>query len=258
MSESAFIEVRGRKLEYRYFEPKQVTQSRPVIVTLHEGLGSVSMWREFPALLANATRTRVLAYSRFGHGRSDPSADPPKAPGMQEREALEVLPEVLSALGIERPVLFGHSDGASMALIYAGSAPDRVAGIIALAPHVFVEDICIKSIEATKHSYLTTDLRQKLARYHDDPDCAFWGWNNVWLDSAFRAWNIERYLPSIRCPVLAIQGYEDEYGTMEQLERMARALAHIEILKLENCRHSPHRDKPAEVLAVAQRFFDRV
>jgi pimeloyl-ACP methyl ester carboxylesterase len=167
---------------------------------------------------------------------------------MHRREALEVLPEVLRQLEIDRPVLFGHSDGASIALIYAGEEAQSVAGVAVMAPHVFVEDMCIASIEAARQAYLMTDLRHRLERHHIDPGRAFWLWNDVWLDPAFRAWNIEQYLAAISCPVLAIQGYQDEYGTVEQLDRLARAIPRAELLKLEQCRHSPHRDQPDAVI----------
>lgn len=254
MSDSGFISIRGVAIEYRCFEPSRAVPDRPVIVMLHEGLGSVSAWKDFPQLLADTTRSRTVAYSRFGYGRSAAAPVPHTALKMHEREALDVLPRVLEELNIERPVLFGHSDGASIALIHAAECRDDVAGVIALAPHVFVEDMCLASITAAKQSYLTTDLPRKLARYHDHPDRAFWLWNDVWLDPAFRAWNIEHHLPYISCPVLAIQGYEDEYGTMEQLERIARGAPHSRLLKLRDCRHSAHRDRPEEVLAAARAF----
>ena len=155
---------------------------------------------------------------------------------------------------MERPILFGHSDGASIALIHAGGARRDVRGVIALAPHVMVEDIGIASIELAKRNYQTTNLREKLARYHANPDSAFWGWNDIWLDPEFRAWNIEEYLPRITCPVLAMQGLEDEYGTMEQIERIARAVPRTEVLALEDCRHSPHRDRPDAVCDAVTRF----
>ena len=248
MSESQFVEVLGRRIEYRYLDPPGVPEAPGCIVMLHEGLGSVAMWKDFPAHLAAATSRRVLAYSRFAYGRSDPLPQPYRTLEMQEREAREVLPALLEALRIERPILFGHSDGASIALIHAALAPPAVAGVVALAPHTFVEDMCIVSIEAARQAYVTTNLPQKLARYHDDPDRAFWSWNNIWLDPAFRAWNIERFLPRIRCPVLAIQGYQDEYGTMAQLDRLASGVPTARLVKLESCGHSPHRDQPLRVL----------
>jgi pimeloyl-ACP methyl ester carboxylesterase len=214
------------------------------------------MWKDFPQKLAEATETRVVAYSRFGYGDSDAPAPRPVATRMLEEEALNVLPEVLGALRIQRPVLFGHSDGASIALIYSGAHPDEVSGVIAMAPHVFVEDMCIASIENAKQAYLETDLPDRLARYHRDPDGAFWQWNRLWLDPEFRAWNIEHYLPSIRCPLLLIQGHEDEYGTMEQLERIVRGARLTETLRLAHCGHPPHRDQTAPVLAAAHRFME--
>ena len=162
------------------------------------------------------------------------------------RQAHDVLPALLAHFGIAKPVwLFGHSDGASIALLFAAAYPDRVAGVIAVAPHILVEDVSIRSIEAARTLYRTTDLRERLARYHADPDSAFWGWNDIWLDPAFRTWSIEERLASIRCPVLAVQGESDEYGTMEQIEGIARRVPQARLLKLSACGHSPHRDQPA-------------
>lgn len=257
MSQSRFLRVAERNIEYRWFEPPVTAPDKPTIVMLHEGLGSVSLWKDFPVLLAATTGARVIAYSRFGYGESDAPPQPCGALEMHRREALEVLPEVLRQLEIDRPLLFGHSDGASIALIYAGEVPQRIAGLVVMAPHVFVEEMCIASIEAAKQAYLTTDLRQRLRRYHRDPDRAFWLWNNLWLDPAFRAWNIERHLSAITCAVLAIQGRQDEYGTMEQLDRLARAIPRAELLKLDRCRHSPHRDQPETVVQSVARWASR-
>ena len=173
-------------------------------------------------------------------------------------EALVVLPELLDALAIERPILVGHSDGGSIALIHAGSAIRPVAAVVTMAAHVLVEDISVASIAAAKTAFETTDLRAKLARYHADVDSAFWGWNRIWLDPDFRAWNIEAYLPGIACPVLAIQGEDDEYGTMEQMRRIGAQVRDVELVELEDCRHSPHKDQPEAVLDVITRFVDRV
>jgi pimeloyl-ACP methyl ester carboxylesterase len=169
-------------------------------------------------------------------------------------EAQLWLPAILERLDIRRPILFGHSDGASIALIHAASAASEVAGIMALAPHVKVEDLSVRSIAATKTAYLQSDLPARLSRHHGDADAVFWGWNRIWLDPAFRSWNIEALLPSIRCPILAIQGVEDEYGTMEQIAAIARAAPHARLLALASCRHSPHRDQPEAVLAAAAEF----
>lgn len=247
----SFVTIGPGRIEYERIDGEH--PSAPTFVMLHEGLGSVAMWRDFPAQLARASRSTVVTYSRHGYGHSEPLHGSRDVRYMHH-EAIIVLPLFLHALGIERPILFGHSDGASIALIYAGSTPGDVAGVVALAPHVMVEDISITSIAAAKVSYQTTDLRARLARYHDDVDGAFWGWNNIWLSPAFRSWNIEEYLPRIECPILAIQGEQDEYGTMEQIERIARAAPRVETLRLENCRHSPHRDRPEAVLAAVARW----
>lgn len=255
MSSTQLLTVYGRKIEYRRFEPPEATPRAPTIVMLHEGLGSVALWKDFPRELATATGAPVIAYSRFGYGSSDA---PPNAYGaleMHRREALDVLPEVLRRLDISRPILFGHSDGASIALIYGGTAPQAVSGLVVLAPHVFVEDMCLTSISRARETYLATDMRQRLRRYHDDPDRAFWLWNDVWLDPAFRSWNIEHVLPAIECPVLAIQGSQDEYGTMAQLDRLVRAVPQAEQLRLSECGHSPHRDQPTAVLDATARWM---
>jgi pimeloyl-ACP methyl ester carboxylesterase len=230
--------------------------SGPVLVFLHEGLGSRSMWRDFPARLAGALGARGLVYSRPGYGRSTPRpAGERWAPDFMHRQAREVLPALLDHLGIDEAVqLYGHSDGGSIALLYAAMFPARAASVIAAAPHVFVEDLSIASIEAARQAYEATDLRAKLARHHDDPDSAFRGWNDIWLDPAFRAWNIEHDIEPIRAPVLALQGIDDEYGTLEQIRRVARHVPHARLLELERCGHSPHRDQPERVIAAAMDF----
>jgi pimeloyl-ACP methyl ester carboxylesterase len=244
------INVDERRFEYRFAQPANAGAD---LVMLHEGLGSVAMWRDFPEQLARATGCRTLVYSRQGYGRSSLLDAPRKVDYMHE-EARIWLPVIFKRLGIRRPVLFGHSDGASIALIHAASPESEVAGIIALAPHVKVEDLTVRSIAAAKTAYMETDLRTRLSRYHSDVDSTFWGWNRIWLDPAFRSWNIEALLPSIRCPILAIQGEEDEYGTMEQIARIARAAPDVKLLALPGCRHSPHRDQPQAVLAAAREF----
>lgn len=219
------------------------------MVFLHEGLGSISQWRDFPDRIAAATGLPAIIYARYGHGQSDVLQ---QAHGVDfmHREALEMLPELLRSLGVERPILVGHSDGASIALIYAGSG-HPLRGLVAMAPHVFVEDISIAGITAAKQAFETTDLPQKLARHHRDPVKTFYGWNDVWLAPAFRGWNIERFLPAIKCPLLAIQGYGDEYGTMAQVDAIARqAGGPVEVLKLADCGHSPHKDQP-EIVATS-------
>jgi pimeloyl-ACP methyl ester carboxylesterase len=249
------LSVDGRRIEYRIVEP--AVERGIDLVMLHEGLGSVSMWREFPEQLAQATGCRTLVYSRHGYGRSSP-LDAPRRVDYMHEEARVWLPAILKQLGICRPVLFGHSDGASIALIHAARLGSDVAGIMALAPHVKVEDLSVSSIAAAKTAYLETDLRTRLSRHHADVDSAFWGWNRIWLDPVFRDWNIEGLLPSIRCPILAIQGADDEYGTMEQIASIARSAPDVKLLALPACRHSPHRDQPQAVLAAAQAFVAEV
>jgi len=215
----------------------------PSIVFLHEGLGSVAMWKDFPQRLCEAHGLRGLVFSRRGYGRSTPKpASEHWPPGFMHEQAHEVLPALLAQFGIVRPWLFGHSDGGSIALLHAARFP--VAGIVVLAPHVFVEDVAITSIEAARTAFEATDLRQRLARYHDDVDSAFRGWNDVWLSPAFRGWNIEAEIEAITCPVLAVQGEADEYGTLEQLHAIARRVPQTQQFVLAHCGHSPHRDQP--------------
>ncbi len=245
----------GRRIEYRF--AGSAAAGGVDLVMLHEGLGSVSMWRDFPEQLAQATGCRILVYSRHGYGGSSP-LDAPRGVNYMHEEARLWLPGILERLEIRRPVLFGHSDGASIALIHSARSESEVAGIIALAPHVKVEDLTVRSIAAAKTAYMETDLRTRLSRHHRDVDSAFWGWNRIWLDPAFRSWNIEDLLPSIRCPILAIQGEDDEYGTMEQIASIARSAPGSRLLALPDCRHSPHRDQPQAVLAAAREFISGV
>lgn len=250
----AFVDVAGHRLEVEQID---VAPTRPTLVFLHEGLGSVAMWRDFPGRAAHAAGCNAVVYSRYGYGLSDPLRGDRGVRYMHD-EALIALPELLDRLGVHRPILVGHSDGGSIALIHAGGAGRPVAGLVLMAPHVFVEDISVASIAAAKQAYETTDLRAKLARYHADADSAFWGWNRIWLHPEFRQWNIEEYLPAIDCPVLAIQGEDDEYGTMEQLDRIGRGAGDVELLALADCRHSPHKDQPAAVIDAITRFVDRL
>jgi pimeloyl-ACP methyl ester carboxylesterase len=249
---SEFIAVQGHRIE---FERINVAKGAPVMVFLHEGLGSVAMWRDFPAKLARAAGCNALLYSRYGYGRSD-ALTAPRRPNYMHDEARKALPELFEKLGIAQPVLFGHSDGASIALIYAASYPTRA--VIALAPHVFVEEIALEGIRAIRQEYEISDLREKLARYHDHPDSAFRGWSEAWLDPSFRNWCIEDELQRIECPMLAVQGFNDEYATMEQIDRVARLASRVDVLKLLNCRHSPHRDRPAALIDAVLHFLDRI
>ncbi|MBV9440465.1 MAG: alpha/beta hydrolase [Candidatus Eremiobacteraeota bacterium] len=220
---------------------------------LHEGLGSVSLWRDLPQRLAAATGCAVVAYSRYGYGRSDVLREK-REPDYMHHEGQVVLPQLLAALEIERPILFGHSDGASIALIYAGAHPGAVRALVLEAPHVFVEEISVRSIAAAKTAYATTDLPQKLGRHHADADATFFGWNDIWLDPRFRGWNIEDYAARVRCPVLLIQGDADEYGTTAQLDALAAAVPKTQRLIVPRAGHSPHRDAPEPVIARIRSF----
>jgi len=250
-----FVTVASRRVEYERIEAAR--GPRPTLVFLHEGLGSVAMWRDFPGRVAHATNCNVVVYSRYGYGRSDPLTEARTARYMHD-EALTALPELLDALAIDHPILIGHSDGGSIALIFAGAGVRPLTGVVTLAAHVMVEDLTVASIAAAKTAYETTDLRTKLARLHADVDSAFRGWNRIWLAPEFRDWNIEEYLPRIACPVLAIQGADDEYGTMGQMRRIGAQVRDVELLALQDCRHSPHRDQPEAVIDAITRFVDRV
>lgn len=248
-----FLTVDGTRLEYEMLPAQR--EGAPTLLLLHEGLGSVAAWRNFPSALATATGCCTITYSREGYGKSDRLRGP-RSPDYMHREALDTLPRVIDALSIEDPVLIGHSDGASIAMIYAGDGRWKVRGLVLMAPHVFVEDVTIAGIEAAKRTYQSTDLKNRLGRYHGHPDDAFWGWNDIWLDPAFRRWNIENCLGGIRCPILMIQGADDEYGTLAQLERIriGATAARISELVLADCRHSPHRDQPAATLRAIAAF----
>jgi pimeloyl-ACP methyl ester carboxylesterase len=242
------------RLEYAWLNRDRA--GAPLIVFLHEGLGCVAMWRDFPRRVCDACGCRGLVYSRYGYGGSTPR---PRDEGLPvdflEREAREALPAFLRAVGADaRPWLFGHSDGASIALLYAAAFPQALGGAVVLAPHIAVEDVTITGIIAAKRMYEATDLQQRLARYHPDPDAVFAGWHERWLDPAFRGWSIEALLPAIRCPLLAVQGFDDEYGSMAQLDGIKRRVPQTELLKLVDCRHSPHRDQPQAVIEATRRF----
>ena len=247
------FEGRSIRLEHAWLNGDR--RDAPLIVFLHEALGTIAMWRDFPQRLCNAGGFRGLLYSRYGHGGS--TARPPREPwplDYLEREA-RLLPEFLHAVGATvKPWLFGHSDGASIALIHAATFPDSLAGAVVLAPHIFVEDATIAGVVAARRSYETTDLRRRLGRYHPDPDDAFWRWHDRWVDPQFRGWNIEAVISSIRCPLLAIQGEDDEYATMRQIDAFAETVPGTQLLKLAACGHSPQRDQEAAVLAALAGF----
>lgn len=252
---AGFVTAGGRRLETLWSGPAQA--DAPTLVFLHEGLGSARLWRDFPARLAAATGCGALVYSRAGYAASDP-VDLPRPVRFMHDEAA-VLGEVIDALGIGAHLLFGHSDGASIALIHAGSEPrPGLRGVIAEAPHVFAEPHGLASIARIRDAYRDTDLRERLARHHGaNVDVAFRGWNDVWLDPAFRAWNIEAYLPRIAVPLLVVQGEDDEYGTWAHVERIERgAGGPVEVLGVPGG-HSPHREHAGTVLAAAAAFVRR-
>lgn len=255
---AGFVQVGGRNLEYQLIPAHQI--NRPTLVLLHEGLGSVSMWRDFPARLAAATGCRILVYSRHGYGQSDiPEAS--FSTDYMHDEGRGVLPQLLRELEILNPVLVGHSDGASIALLHAGDHRNAVAGLVLMAPHCFVEDISIRSIEAAKRAFDDTDLSSRLTRHHRDVKRTFRRWNDIWLHPDFRNWNIEDCLAHITCPILAIQGEDDEYGTMAQIEAIAAQASRsprVELLKLADCRHSPHRDQTLSVIEAICRFVETI
>jgi pimeloyl-ACP methyl ester carboxylesterase len=248
------LELAGTSTRIEYAWVGNADAAAPTMVFLHEGLGSVAMWRDFPARLCNAAGVRGLVYSRPGYGQSTPrAADEHWQPDFMHKQARHVLPAVLRALVVKRPWLFGHSDGGSIALLHAARHP--AAGVVAVAPHVFVEDLSIASIEKARDAYEATDLRARLARHHADPDSAFRGWNDAWLSPAFRHWNIESDIAAITCPVLAVQGEADEYGTVAQIEAIAARLPKTRLLVIADCGHSPHRDQPEILSREAGRFI---
>ena len=261
-SEFAEVGWRGRRVRIEYRSIAAERSAAPLVVFLHEGLGSLSMWKDFPQRLCDAAQCRGLVYSRPGYGRSTPrAAEEAWGLDFMHRQAHEVLPAFLDAIGVDTlahpPWLYGHSDGASITLLYAAKFVRRIAGAIVLAPHIIVEDLSVASIEDARRAYLETDLRERLARYHDDPDSAFWGWNRIWLDPPFRDWSIEREIETIACPLLAVQGLDDEYGTLEQVHGIARRLPQTERLELAACGHSPHRDQPDRLIAASVDFLAR-
>ena len=246
-----FVTIAGKRLETLFIEARD--GDSPPILMLHEGLGSIALWKDFPQRLAERTGCGVLAYSRYGHGNSDRLLE--KRPvSFMHHEAQVVLPEVLKTFGIKRPILFGHSDGGSIVLIYAGTFPESPRALVLEAPHVFVEDLSVESIAAAKINFQTTDFREKLAKYHAHGDETFWGWNDIWLDPEFRSWNIESFLSAIRCPILCIQGQQDEYGTRAQVEAIGSRVPGTEIVMLADCKHSPHRDQWERTLDAVASF----
>ena len=251
------VTAAGRRLEYEWVGER--SPGKPALVFLHEGLGSIRQWRDFPARIAAATGCAALVYDRYGYGQSDVLQEERRTVRFMHDEALVSLPQLLLELEIRNPVLVGHSDGASIALIHAG-AGHAVRGVAAMAPHVFIEPVCLSSIAAAACSFETTDLPARLGRYHRDARKTFYGWADVWLDPGFTSWDIRGdSLPNIRCPLLAIQGRDDDYGTMAQLDEIARcSRGPCDLLKLERCGHIPFRDQPAKTLAALCGFISEL
>ncbi|WP_243384187.1 alpha/beta fold hydrolase [Geothrix alkalitolerans] len=241
----------GRRIEYR--EIPAARPGQPDLVLLHEGLGCAALWQDFPGKLAEATGCRVVAGSRAGYGSSDPYLEP-RTPRYLHREAEEALPAFLAALGIEHPVLVGHSDGGSIALLFASVFPEAPVGVAVLAPHEFVEEETLAGLRRARKAWTATHWPRKLSRHHADAARVFHEWNDTWLSAAFRDWNIEACLRTIRCPVLAIQGEDDAYATLRQIDVIAEQVPGTRLLKLPRCGHAPHQDQEAQVLAALADF----
>jgi pimeloyl-ACP methyl ester carboxylesterase len=257
LSPTGFLRIGASDLEYRMIGP--LPPDAPTIVMLHEGLGSANLWGDFPEKLQAATGAGIFLYSRAGYGASTP-AKLPRPVDYMHTEALDVLPKLLDQIGFRRGLLLGHSDGASIAAIYSGSHQDhRVEGVVMIAPHFIVEDISVASIAGIKTAYETTELKAKLARWHRDVDNAFYGWNGAWLDPAFRNWDISEYLAYIRVPVAILQGVDDEYGTMRQVE-IAREECYcpVDVTVIPGAGHAPHREAPEATLDAIQDFANAV
>ena len=254
---SGMLSAGGKRLEWRAHG--RSPGADPVIVLLHEGLGCVALWRDFPAQLAEATGLPVFVYSRAGYGQSDP-ADLPRPLDYMTREATEVLPEVLDAVGAAGYVLMGHSDGATIAAEYAGRVSDaRIRGLVLMAPHFFTEPMGLAEIARAREAFADGDLVRRMGKYHRDPAATFRGWNDAWLAPGFEAWNVAEVIDRIRVPSLVIQGREDQYGTAAQVEAVAgRSRAPVEVRLLEDCRHSPQFDQPQPVLGAVRAFAERL
>lgn len=244
-------------LEYATIASDDV--NAPLLVFLHEGLGSLAMWKDWPQQVCAAANCRGLIFSRYGYGQSTPRPhDEQWSSRYLHQQAYEFLPAFFTTLGIdaerEKPILFGHSDGGTIALLYAARYPQAVRAISVAAPHIFVEDITLRNIEQARQTYLHTDLASKLGRYHNDPDSAFWGWNNAWLAPDFRHWNIESVLANLHCPIMAIQGLDDHYGSLEQIRGIKRHAPQTQLVELADCGHSPHIDQPELLIQLIADF----
>jgi pimeloyl-ACP methyl ester carboxylesterase len=257
LSDAGFLELEPMRLEYRMIGPRP--DAAPTIVMLHEGLGSVALWGPFPEQIAAATGAGVFVYSRASYGKSSRGKLPRSATFMHE-EACDVLPRVLDAIGFQRGFLLGHSDGASIATIYAGSIQDhRVRGLVLMAPHFFIEDTGIAEIERAREAFASGTLREKLKRWHADVDCAFRSWSEPWLSPEFRKWDITEALGYIRVPILIVQGEDDQYGTLKQVETAQQdCFCPVEAAVLPGVRHAPHREAPELTLKTVADFVGRL
>ncbi|MEZ5932090.1 MAG: alpha/beta hydrolase [Alphaproteobacteria bacterium] len=262
-TKTGMLEAGGKSLEWGTFGRAPNHGSAPgrgtVIVMLHEGLGCLALWRDFPDKVAAATGLPVFAFSRAGYGRSDP-AHLPRPLDYMTREAMSVLPDVLNAVGADRYILLGHSDGATIAAEYAGRVEDfRVRGLILMAPHFFTEPMGLAAIAEARTAFETGDLKGRMAKYHRDPEATFRGWNDAWLDPGFEAWNVADVIDYLRIPALVIQGRQDQYGTIKQVDEVeTRSYAPVDVAMLEDCRHSPHIDQPERTLEAIGEFTDRL
>ena len=257
LPDSGFLNIDGRRLEFASHGPQP--GESPVIVMLHEGLGSVSHWKDFPSKLASHCECRVFAFSRAGYGRSS-AARLPRPLNYMTLEAIDVLPKVLDAAGLRSAIVLGHSDGATIAAVHAGLAADpRVAGVILIAPHFFAEKVGLESISKTKNDYIYGNLREKLKPYHDDVDNAFYGWCDAWLDRRFENWSVSDAIDTIAVPVLAIQGERDPYGTIAQIDELrARLRVPPQVVLMDDCGHAPQREQPHRLLDAIGRFVERL
>lgn len=258
----SFITAGGHRLETKLIAGRDRT--KPTLVLLHHGLGCIDLWYDFPDLLAQATGCPVFVYSRHGYGQSDPCTQWPRSPFYMQDEAIKVLPEVLAAAGLNDVILLGHSDGATIALVYAGAVDAQANGVklcgaVAIAPHFFLEDFNVAAITKIDQTYATTDLKAKMARFHNHVDGMFYGWSKSWLQPDFTDFNTEEFLSEMSAPVLGIQGIDDEYGTMAQMDCLdAKAGGPIEILKIPECGHMAHRDQPARIIEAVTDFTNKL
>jgi pimeloyl-ACP methyl ester carboxylesterase len=254
---AGFVTAGGKRLEAASWGPPP--EQAPTIVMLHEGLGAVALWRDFPEKLAAATGWGVLAYSRAGHGQSD-LADLPRPLDFMTHEATEVLPAVLDAAGVETAVLLGHSDGATISAIYAGSVADmRIRGLVLIAPHFFTEEMGLKEIARAREAFEAGDLKARMAKFHRDPENTFRGWNDTWLNPDFKAWNVAEVIDYLRIPALAVQGVDDQYGTRAQIDELeSRSYAPVDVVMIPACRHAPHAEAPEALLEAVQEFVARL